>query len=36
MDDDLDLYDETEAWYYDEELDCYVGGDDDYEYEEVT
>ena len=35
MDDDFDLYDETEAWYYDEELDCYIGEDEDYEYEEI-
>lgn len=34
-DDDFDL-DETDHWWYDEELDCYVGDDyDDYEYEEV-
>lgn len=34
--DDFEL-DETDQWWYDEELDCYVGDDydEDYEYEEV-
>lgn len=34
-DDDLDI---SEMWWYDDELDCYVGDDydEDYDYEEVS
>jgi hypothetical protein len=32
---DDDLYDETENWWYDEDLDCDIGDDEEYEYEEV-
>jgi hypothetical protein len=33
--DDLDI---SEMWWYDDDLDCYVGDDydDDYDYEEVS
>ena len=33
--DDLDI---SEMWWYDDDLDCYVGDDydDDYDYEEVN